>query len=301
MIIYIVFGIIAALCLVQLGRIVVPKLPQIAMVDTSLIPEVREAEKKKEIVRGKLHRNLTDAVRVTGGLLAPIGDKVQEAFRGHYRALLDIDKQFKKEQPMEPARLRAKVGTLIAEGASLAGEGRSDDAEKKFIEALALDPRRLEAYRGLADIYVEKKRFDRAKETLAYLAKALIRENRCIHGTGIRSFASEENEGACPATPAAHADIAGRWVALAAVCESLADADGATDAYERAVAVEPSNPRNLDLLLEACILGGDKRRAEEVLEQLGTVNPENGKIEGFAERMQEMAMTPDVKKRSKKG
>lgn len=301
MIIYLVFGTVILACLIGLARIIVPKLPQLAMIDNSIIPEEREAQKKKELMHGKLHRNLTGAVRTTGEWMAPRTDKVREAFRARYRTLLALDKQFKKEKPVTPAQAREKIATLIVEAAALAKEGHAPEAEKKYIEALGFDPRQVEAYRGLADLYVDEKRHERAQETLAYLVKALIRENRCIHGSGIRSFRAEENEGACPATPAAHADIAGRCIALAWACEALGDGSGARDAYERAVAVEPSNPRNLDLLLDACILGGDKRRAEEVYDQLLTVNPENMKLEEFAGRIQAMQETaPEAKKHRKK-
>jgi len=298
---YIVFGIIDAICLFKLAQIILPKLPQLALIDTSIIPEVREAEKKKEIMRDKLHRNLVGVVQATSTWVTPKAEQVREGFRGSYRSLLAIDKQFKKEKPLTPVQTRERVAALVMEAAASAKDGRAGEAEKKFIEALGFDPRRIDAYRGLADLYVEQKRHDRAKETLNYLAKALIRENRCIHGVGRYSFSTEENANACPASPVVHADIGGRWIALAWTCESMGDLRGAYEAYERAIAVEPTNPRNLDLLLEACILGGDKRRAEEVLSQLRNMNPENMKLEDFSHRVRGLAEAqPEVRKRLKK-
>ncbi|MEY4723634.1 MAG: Tetratricopeptide repeat [Candidatus Parcubacteria bacterium] len=294
---YAFFSAVILVSLVWLARIVVPKFPQLAIIDTSIIPEEREMKKKRELLRGKMHRTMTGASRAVGGFMAPKADAVRDLFRGSYRRLLDIERQFKREKRIPPAAARERLVALVAEGHALAKESRYPEAEKKFIEALGYDPRHIEAYRGLADLYLEEKRFDRAKETLAYLAKALIRENRCIHGSGIRTFQSEENAGACPASPAVHADIAGRWIALAAACQALGQDKGAKDAYERAVAVEPANPRNLDLLLEACIMGGDKRRADEVLLQLGTVNPENNKLEEFGGRLKAMAAVPEGRRR----
>lgn len=289
-IIYSGCGVVIVYCLARLAAIIVPKFPQLALIDNAIIPEEREARKKKEIMHGRTHRILTGGFAALGEALVPLWERLRDAFRAKYRDLLSRQRELRKENPLTPAEQREKIAAALSEAAKLAAAGKGSEAEQKYMEALGFDPRREEAYRGLADLYMDARRYDRAKETLQYLIKALIRENRCIHGAGRRAFATgvEENPNACPATPAVHSDIAARSVALAAAFNELKDPEGSFGAYELAVNMEPANPRYLDLLLEACILGGDKRRAEEVFEALREVNPENGKLPDFEQRVTDL-------------
>jgi tetratricopeptide (TPR) repeat protein len=301
-IIYSVCGAVGTYCLIRIAVVVLPKFPQLALIDTGIIPAEREARKKKEIMHGRTHRILAGAVGSTGKALLPLWVQIRDAFRVKYRDLLNVQRQFKREKELTPAETRERIVSALADAAKLSEVGKNDEAEKKYMEALGYDPRRVEAYRGLADIYMDDRRYDRAKETLQYLIKALIRENRCIHGAGRRSFATaaEENPNACPASPAAHAEIAARSVALATAFTELRDAEGNMGAYELAVNMEPTNPRYLDLLLEACILGGDKRRAEEVLAAFRESNPGNAKLAEFDERVAGMAEQAESRRRKRK-
>lgn len=288
MLFYAVFFVIIAVCTVMLVSILARKFPQLTIIDTAAIPAEREAERKKEIMRARLSRMTGEwGKRVAAGVNRKL-DRAREEFRVQYRKVLEIEKQMRKERFMTPAERRERVVGLRAEAEALAKESKIAEAEKKYIEALSFSPRDLDSYRGLGALYLAAKRYEQARETLAYLAKALLRDNRCIHGMGRRSFAAAENSSGCPASSAVHADIAGRFLDLAAACEPLDDRRGARAAYERAVAVEPANPRHLDLLLDACILGGDKERAEEVFAQLERVNPENMKLAALAERLDAM-------------
>jgi tetratricopeptide (TPR) repeat protein len=301
-VLYAACGIVILFCLVRLAVIIVPKFPQLALIDNDIIPEEREARKKKEIMHGRTHRILAGGVGMMGKSLGPLWERLRDAFRAKYRELLDLRKQFRRETALSPAEVRERIAAALASADKLAEAGKGAEAEKMYMEALGYDPRRVEAYRGLADIYLEARRYDRAKETLQYLIKALIRENRCIHGAGRRAFATgaEENPNACPASPAAHADIAARSAALATAFAELRDEEGMLGAYELAVNMEPTNPRYLDLLLEACILGGGKSRAEEVLEALRAVNPQNAKLPDFEERTAAMPDESGARRKRKK-
>lgn len=300
--IYGLFGGAILVGIVMLARIVLPKFRQLALIDTSIIPEEREAKKKREIMHGRTHRILSDAVRTTNTAIAPRWEQVRDAFRSKYRKLLDANRAFKREKPLTPPETRERIVTAVTQAKAFAEADKTVEAEKKFLEALGYDPRHVEAYRGLADLYMDAKRYERAKETLQFLIKSLIRDNRCIHGAGRRSFAqtAEANPNACPASHAAHADIAERCIALAAALSELKDEEGSRASFELAVNMEPTNPRHLDLLIEACILGGDKRRAEEVFEALKDANPENMKLEEFRERIIALVEPAEAKRRRKR-
>ncbi len=296
---YLVFFVIIAACAVKIAIIVASKFRNLTIIDTAAIPAERDAQRKKELMQERLSRKTDEWGKYIAGKLGERFDTVREKFRAQYRRVLDLERQMRKEHLTTPAQRRERAAMLVVAANALQKEGKTGEAEQKLIEAAALTPRGAEPYRVLGALYLETRRYDRAKETLAYLAKMLVKENRCIHGAGKRSFVAEENPRACPASNAAHADLAGRFLDLASACEAVDDRQGATDAYERAVAVEPANPRHLDLLLDACILVGDRKRAEEVFLQLEKVNPENMKLPAFAERLAALPVKKEEKKQKK--
>ena len=59
----------------------------------------------------------------------------------------------------------------------------------------------------------------------------------------------------------------------------------ALEAVRSAIALEPKNPKYLDLLLETAILVNDKDLAEQTFSELRLVNPANQKLAGFKERI----------------
>lgn len=283
---YVVFLVIILACVAKIAIIVIGKFRNLTIIDIEAIPAERDAKRKNELMQERLSRKTEEWGKKVAAKFGERFDVVREVFRRQYRKVLDLERQMRKEHFTTPAQRRERAGVLIASANAFLKETKTGEAEQKFIEAAAFSPRMPEPYRGLAALYLETKRYEQAKETLAYLTKILVKENRCIHGVGTRSFSAEENPRACPASSASHADLAGRFLDLATACEALGDRSGAVESYERAVAVEPANPRHLDLLLDACILVGDRARAEELFVQLEKVNPENMKLFEFSERIE---------------
>ena len=66
------------------------------------------------------------------------------------------------------------------------------------------------------------------------------------------------------------------------------DQSGAGEYGTRAIALESSNPKYLDFLIGLAILEGRKKEGRQYLEKLREVNPENGKIEEFEKRLEEL-------------
>lgn len=294
---YLVFSAVLVVSIALTANVVVRKFPQLTLIDTESLPKERDAKRKKEIIRQRVDRLAGAWGRRFADDLLKRMDNAREGFRARYRKLLELERQYRKERKLTPSAVREKVAALQAEAAILVKDGNAVEAEKKYIEIVSLDSRNADAYRGLAKLYLDDKRYEQARETFSYLVRMAIRDNRCLHGKGRRSFSSGAvpNRDACPASSAMHADIAKYCVDLAAACQALGDVPGMVEAYERAVTMEPSNPRLLDLLLDACILGGDKDRAFEVFRRLAEVNPENNKLPALQEKISSLPDAPEKK------
>ncbi len=269
-----------------IAAVVVRKFPQLSLIDTEALPLERDAKKKKAIIHDRVSRMTGAFGRRVAAALTRRFEKARERFRAMYRQVLILERQYRKEKPVLPAEADAKIASLAAEAERFTKEGEYGEAEKRYIEILSIDRKNADAYWGLGAMYHEAKRYDQAKETFAYLVRMVRKDSRCAHGEDGSIAAGRE----CVAGPSAHADIAAACFDQALSSQAAGDRREARTAFERAVAFEPANPRHLDLLLDACILEGDKSRASEVFAQLKDANPENNKLDSFAERI---AALPD--------
>jgi tetratricopeptide (TPR) repeat protein len=278
---YIVAIIIVIASLSGIGVIVGKKFPQLTLIDTEALPLERDAKKKKEIMHERVSR-MTGSFgrRLSGGLTRGF-NRVQERFRESYRKLLVLEQRYRTQKPLTPEENAAKIASLFVQAVEFRKAAEYGNAEKRYIEVLSIDRKNHDAYWGLGELYLEAKRYDQAKETFAYLVRMLRKTARCTHGEAGAAPADRP----CEASASAHSDIATGWFETGMAAQAAGDLHEARKAFERSVAFEPANPRHLDLLLDACILEGDKLRAAEVLQQLRAANPENNKLEAFAERV----------------
>ena len=60
---------------------------------------------------------------------------------------------------------------FLVDAAALFADGALEMAEKKYIEAVRLDPKSKDAYRGLGDVYLRQGHIAEAKETYAFVAQ----------------------------------------------------------------------------------------------------------------------------------
>ncbi len=280
----VVFGVIFV-CLAAMIAIAARKFPQLTLIDTKALPKEKEIQKKKQILDERVRR-MSGAWRVSlVKMFTAAFERLRQGFRRQYRKLLQLESKYTAKPAAAPsaAELRAKAAKSLEDAARLAGEGKPDEAERKYIEAIKLDRTGVGAYRGLGDLYMEMKDYAHAKETYAYLVKASVRA--CCAGRKKKPVQNGQVGLACDAPAADLAEIAKNYLSLALACRALGDNAGFKLALENAVAHEPANPKHLDLLIEACILENDKERAFEVFRRLKEVNPENQKLGALYERI----------------
>ncbi|HTM69079.1 MAG TPA: tetratricopeptide repeat protein [Candidatus Binatia bacterium] len=270
------------------------KFPQLTLIDTEALPLERDAKKKKAIIHDRASRMTAAFGRRIAAALTRWFERRREGFRRAYRKVLALERQYRKEKPVSAGEAEARIAALSADAERLFKAGEYGDAEKKYIEILSFDRRNVDATWGLGTLYLESKRYDQAKETYAYLARMLRKAARCVHAEN----GTLPQGRTCAADAASHADIAACYLDLGIASQAAGDKAQARAAFERAVAFEPANPRHLDLLLDECILEGDKSRASEVFAQLRAANPENNKLDALAERI---ASLPDPVAAPKKG
>jgi len=297
MLFYAIFGTLIVGSLVAVLVIAGRKFPQVTLIDTETLPMEREARRKKQILKERVGRHTAAWWKRRIESVLPHASKVRTKFRALYGKMLVLDSQYQRPKELTREDIAEKVDALLRQAERQIEMGDMDAAEKTYVKVVSLDKKNVVAYGGLGDIYTETKQYEQAREMFGFLVRLSVR-NCLFRRVGKREQREMPVRAAlvhaedCPAPALDHAAAAKNYAKYGKTFEIAGDAEGARLAYEQAVRFERSNPRYLDLLLEACILEGDRKRADEVLAALTEVNPENQKLASFRERLADMAKTP---------
>jgi len=127
-------------------------------------------------------------------------------------------------------------------------------AEKKYIDIIAADPRNIEAFEGLGDLYYEQGMFSEAKETFKHVLKL------------------------DPSSATAAYD-------LAHISKEEGDVSSARTYIRQALSREPKNVKYLDLDIELALEAKDKLGAQESIAVVRAVNPDNQKLDSWDEKL----------------
>lgn len=290
---YIVFFVIIAASVIVALYIVGRKLPQLTLIDTDILPKERETKRKKEILQSRVDRHTSAWWRRTLGRIVPHVWRIRNGFRTMYGKMLVLDSKYTEEKPLTPEDIEDRVRKLMLKAERLIDEEDVEGAEKAFVQVISLDQKHVAAYAGLGDLYMDSKQHEQAREMFGFLIRLSVRgcafrKPKQEDGKRPKGHVAMVHSEECPESAEVHAEAAKNYVKYGETFQVKDDIAGARLAYEQAVLYESSNPRYLDLLVEACILEGDQERAREVLGTLRDVNPENRKLESLEGKIKEM-------------
>lgn len=288
-----VIGILLVLAGVALvWSVLVKKFPQLKLIDLSTMAKERHAELKARLMKDRFDRGIGAIAGKTADVTAKATGRMKGVYDRAYGSLKKLEARMDGRKPAAKRALPPLDAAAALDAAQRAlHEGRYDEAEGAFIEILRRDGKNLEAYRGLADLYIDQKLHDQAAETLEFLlrltgddGRALGRLGQVEASRGNFHQAEERYLRSIALTPDATAYRAD----LGRVYLASGEARKSQEQFRMALQAEPHNPKYLDYFLEASILVGDPDSAQEALGALQEVNPENAKLEEFRARIEAM-------------
>lgn len=291
------------LVVIALGAIVFiisKKFPVIAAINIGILEKHKQEKVKQELIEDRLKRKL--AVFNINWLLRK-GEahqsqqpKKKSLLRNIYHSLKELEERYrtklKEIEPVEVASVEKNKTLLLVEARQFANAEQFKEAEKKYIEAIGLDTRYVEAYRGLADVYMRTKDFIHAKEIYQHLLKLNSKDDATYEGLGkIASTQGNLDEAKKDylQSISLNNQVAGYHVDLGTVYAALGDHKKGLASFLEAIKLEPNNPRYLDLLIETAIILKNAELADEYLKRLQEVNPENEKVADFKKRIKELS------------
>lgn len=230
--------------------IIVKKFPALANLDVNNMPKEKEAKFKEQIISGRLKRNIIMQASKSARFIKPALEAIGNFFKWSYNQLHELKESYKSEEKklLSKSEIKTRVEELFGEFDQLVKEEKNDEAEKKLIEIINLDNKSVKAFRALGELYRERKDYIEAKQTFEHV---------------LRLEKEESGE---------------TYFDLALVGMDAEDFAGALFNINKALEIEPNNPRYLDTLFEISIINKDKASAIDAYKRLKTANPENQKL-----------------------
>lgn len=233
-------------------------------IDVKAITEDRHERLKGDLIAKRLSRKFVDVWKTVVTTTDPARRGAQKLYHAAVTKVETLEREYRvrshlRGSPNNPQSI-ARVVALLEEAQQLLKDGEAEKAEQKFIEVISLHPTSAQAFQGLGEIYLAHKDYQHAKESLRHAIKL---------------------------APLATVN----YLDLAELYQRTGQPAKAAEQCQKAVALEPNDPKNLDALITACIMSGDHPHASATLKQLEAVNPENQKLAELRESVAALKKT----------
>lgn len=281
-------------------RIVLGKFPLLARLDVERIRERKEAVRKRALLEERLRRKLLVMLVRARLAFQPLGGRLMDlakALAGRIRKWEEeyTRRRVRGRRPEDRAAMEQKIRTLLLAADEFAKKEEYLEAERRIIEAIALNPKRVETYRVLGGLSLAKKDYDQAKETFKHLLKLNHDDAAAYSALGLvesqLGHLDEAEKDYLKSVALAH-KVASYHLDLGLVYRAKGENAKALLQFREATSLEPENPKYLDYQLEEALTLEDKNLAEETWSRLAKVNPENQKLPEFKTRIEELEKKP---------
>ncbi len=266
--------------------VVVRKFAVLANLDVETIQAEREIRIKEQIISSRLKRVFFKHYNLFVNIMKPVGGFASKTLKGFYDKLLDFKDNYNKDDSVNPMLKNDVEGKkVIAEAEEFKENEEWEEAEKRYIEIIGQDSSNIQAFKGLGQVYFERKDYYEAKETMEHAEKLLEKNYNDL-------FIKEEkgglNEDEKKERDKLSVELAKIYFDLSLVEKAIDNLDMALKNIIKALKIQPNNPRYLDTMFELSIINKDKANALEAYKKLAGVNPENQKLEDMKEKLDQL-------------
>ncbi len=265
--------------IISIGAIIVlvsRKSSQLSKFDNKTIKRERDIVTKNDIIAQRLERKFNKLSSSAARLFRPTINKGLIIAKDAFQKVKHLEFKYRQKE------MQASGGSddhqqiitfqQVKDVDELVEKEDFSGAEKKLIEMISVDPKNVDFYVYLGEIYMRMKDYEHAHETFDFaitLTKNRIQSSEVINGTQ-------------------NAELAAHYINDGLALRGANRLSEALIMMEKACQLESNNPRNLDILLETSIIAGDKLLAWESFDRLKQVNPDNNKLPLFEEQIKEL-------------
>lgn len=269
--IWIIPLILIALGTISVVLLLVKKMPQLRVINVDSIPKERTRKIKEQIILQKFQRASGEKLKGVSAIAVMIGRTVSRSGRRVVQRLYSLEQYYQKVKRSASEGQHAYdaevIHRLVEEAETLRQKDELIPAEKIFIDIISHNPKSVDAYEGLGNLYLANNQFDQARETLQFSLRLAPNDASVL-------------------------------VSLAQLEMKLDQPKSALVHLKKAIQKRPKNPKYLDLFIEVSLKAGSLKDVQEGIKRLKEVNPGNQKIQDFEERFSEQKATYITKSHS---
>lgn len=229
--------------------------PALAVLDADNIPEEKERRIKEKIIKDRMRRKFRFLDNFFNKI-SKVLNKVSYIFWSKLENWRDRKKEERMEKSLSDVSIEDKIKMIFAMAEDFINQENWVEAEKKLIEIISLDDKNFLAFSELGKVYQTQEKWQEAKQTLLYTVKLA------------ELFPDKVNVN----------DFSNLNYSLALINKELDDVPAAMLSLDKALEIDPNNPRYLDLMLNLCIIKKDKNLATLFLDKIKKSNPQNNNI-----------------------
>lgn len=268
-----------------IASIIVRKFPQLSAIDLRLIARERHADVKEDLLEGRIRRKFAQIVASLARIVAPAWLALRGAVTKRYNRLVELERSYREQlKAQAPPRLsvtpeaKLEMTSLLIEARTHLEQDRPAEAEKRAIEVISLDHGNLDAYELLVDTYVRQEAYREAREVILHLLKL--------------AETAQRRRGKTIASVAAKGKLITYYRDACEIFSRLGDMRSAVTFCRKASDAEPNSPKTLDALIQASVGAKERAIAQDALEKLEKVNPENQKLPELRELVGTLKKSP---------
>jgi len=267
--------------------IVIKRLPDLKTLDFSKIPEEKQGGNKKRFLESKFLRENKKRGEAIKRAINPLKDKTGDWLEKIQDNVRLLERKYKKNVDIEQISVKS-INELLAEAEAFIKNDDLSGAEKCLIEIISRDRKNFRAYELLSDVYNLGKNYHQAEEVIKYLIKLSLAEMKRGRLNDKQKDGVEDLENQMIEVVDIDNNLSRYYDDWGRVCEAMDKPERALEAYLKASAVTPNNPKFLDKIIELSIVVKDVGLAQKTYRRLKEINPENAKLEDFREALEKL-------------
>jgi tetratricopeptide (TPR) repeat protein len=245
---------------VSLILLLIRKIPQLRVINVDSIAKERTRKIKEQLILQKFQRIGGERFKGVGTLAVNVAKGASKTGRRAVQRLYSLEQYYQKLKRSASEGQHAYDAETIhklTDGAeALLQKEEVIPAEKIYIDIISHNPKSVDAYEGLGNLYLSQGQFEQARETLQFTLRLSPMDASVL-------------------------------VSLAELEMKLDQPKVALTHLRKAIQKRPKNPKYLDLYIEISLKAGSLKDAQDGIKRLKEVNPENQKIQDFEARFLE--------------
>jgi len=282
---------IAGAALLVILAVVFRHWKEIRLLDPGSIQEERERQKRDELILQRFERLTSGKAAPFKAMFSQTVIAAKTAYHAIYLRLVKLEKfytQAKTPFAFISPSTKDRIKLLLDDARSLARDTKYGEAERRFLEALAIDKHCWDAYKGLGNIYLKQKMYSQSRETFEFLMHRKKADDTAFAGLAEIAEAERDLTRAedlrrravefRPRLPQRHAELAEFYV-------SQGQPEKAWLFAKRASDLDQKSAKYLELSLETAILVGDRAEAQRRYDRFRLLSEDRVKIQAIKKKI----------------